>query len=99
MKINFDTELLDLDGKAIKAQDKKALTLKKACVDAALAMTDSDKGMDGIKKFEMYELAMKLNKGGEISLKAEDIALLKKRIGMVYLPLIVGRCYELLEKQ
>ena len=107
MKINFNTELLDIDGKAIKitkpSTDPKkpgketAITLKKACIDALLGMTDKDKAIDGTKKFELYDLAIRLNKGGDISLKAEEVVLLKQRIGAIYLPLIVGRCYDLLE--
>lgn len=98
MKIKTDVVLKNLDGQVMKDNDGKGnavdATLKMAIVNAVLAPVQNEKGTDKIKK---YELAMKVHKNKEVDLAAEDISLIKERVGELFPPLIVGQVYNLLE--
>lgn len=69
MKINFSTELKTLDGETIKETDKpdsKHATLATFAVGALNAQFQDDKELDGAEKFNRYQLAVKVNGGGEV---------------------------------
>ena len=76
---------------------KKKVILRDICVGALLNTIDSDKGVSGVERNKWFVLSMKLQKEDEPYLLAEDIKLLKDRIGSIYKTLIVGRAYELLD--
>jgi hypothetical protein len=98
MKINFDEKINDLSGNPLKNQfDTKGgdMTLGSICVQGLIAVEDGDR--DGNEKFKRYELAMRLNKGGEQNLTNEDAVLIKKQIGRFFSVLVVGQAYNLLE--
>lgn len=99
MKINTNQVLKSLSGEPLKDRNDKGemvdATLKIAIVNALLASTqDKESGTNKIKK---YELAKKIFQNDEIDLVAEDIALIKGRVGEVYPPLLVGQINEILE--
>ena len=97
MKIKTTVILKDYDGEAIiDGTKKQPISLRDACINALNTMTDKDRSMDGKEKFELFELSLKLKKD-EVELKAEEIAKIKKRVGMIYTPIVVGRVDELLE--
>lgn len=100
MKVNFGTKLKTLEGKPIKKGNANSddATLGSVSINALLSLTDEDRKLDALKKFEMGKLAKRIYDGKEIDLKAEEITLIKKRIGMMYPPLVVFRAYELLDK-
>ena len=99
MKINFEQVLVDLKGENIKdGRDGQGeiLKLKTVCVNSLLS-DFQDERSTGEEKVERYELAKKIHAGGEIDLKTEKIAMLKQRVGKLYLPIVVGQVYEMLE--
>lgn len=97
MKINVDTVMASIDGQPLKGPDGKSdATLKNISVVALMTMFDQDKAMQGDEKLRLYEMATKINAGGEIELAPEDVVLLKKRIGFAYGPAVVGPAYKLL---
>lgn len=102
MKINVNQKLKTVEGQTMKdvGSDGKAVeaTLKMAIVNSLLAPLQQGQNESGIEKVKKYELAMRVYKGGEVELTVEDIALIKKQIGDVYPPLIVGQTFDLLEK-
>ena len=49
------------------------------------------------EKINQYELALKVNKGGNIKLTVEDASMLKKLIGKIYGPLVYGQANGMLE--
>ena len=55
-----------------------------------------DKGMSGEDKVKIWCLAGKIQKEDVVELVAEDVALLKKRVGAAYGPAIVGPAFMLL---
>ena len=58
-----------------------------------------DKLEKGTVKIKRYELARKINEGGEVEVTAEDISMIKERVGIAFGTLIVGSVYDILEKK
>jgi hypothetical protein len=75
--------------------------LKDALLTALDGVYEDEKGLTGEKKLERHLLAERIYKAykakEEVSLKSEEIILLKTLVGKAYSVLIVGRVYELLE--
>ena len=98
-KINVDETLKTLDGQTMMDNDGKGnaveASLKTLLVNAVLAPTKDEKGVDKVRK---YELAKMIFKGGEVDLTAEDITLIKKQVGENFAPIVVGQVFEMLEK-
>lgn len=101
MRIDLNEVLLDLDCNVIeearKSGEVKKLTLKFVCVNSLLTISKEDMSINGVEKNERYLLALKLSLKDTIELKVEEIVKIKDAIGKVYLPLVVGRAWELLE--
>lgn len=102
-KINFNTPLLDLKGNQIAVvishdQDAPRVlgTLAVVCVEALLSPLQDEKPT-GEMKMRRYELAKRIHPGGEVSLPAEDIAMLKTLVGRAWPALIQGAAWELLD--
>ena len=98
MKIKLNQKILSIDGiKALSNQDTKCdLTLKNVCVNAVLqpGKDDTEK-----QKYEAYELFVKIRAcNKEIDLTAEEIVQIKKKIGAIYMPLILGQAFDMLNK-
>jgi hypothetical protein len=94
MKINFDSELKSIKGEVLK-NGEAAFTLKDASIEALVAMSQDDRS-DGTEKFKRYQLAVKVNAGGEIEITPEESAMLKDRIGRLYGPVVIGPAFVLL---
>jgi hypothetical protein len=98
MKRNFDTQFVTFDGKAILSGDLP-LTLKRASVDALMVPFDDEKSISGEEKLRRYQLAVRINAGGDVDLKAEEVSLLKLVIGKAYAPIVVGPAFLALETE
>jgi hypothetical protein len=72
-------------------------TLGDVALVALLAMIDEDKNLDPRKKFERDQLARKVFRAKNAALSAEEIALIKERIGKVLGPAQVGAAWPLLD--
>ena len=96
MKITVTTKLTGIDGKQLSITPNVPLTLKDVCITSILTPVEGD----GEKqKWEKYEIFKKLVEPTTlVELKAEEIAVIKKAIGRMQPPLIMGQCFELLEK-
>lgn len=109
MKINFSAPILNFDGEAVMETDEKGkplegkpLTLSTISVNALVMPLPDGRGqqehLDGAAKVRHACLAETIFKStAPIDLKVEDIALIKERIGRGYGPLVVMRCWALLE--
>ena len=101
MKIKLDEILKTLDGQPIeekRGEELKSLTLKDVCVNALLTLGQVDQKMTGSDRNERFLLALKINDCKEfVDLQSQEIVFVKDAIGKIYLPLVVGRSYELLE--
>ena len=99
MKINFQQEILGMDGKPLKDEKDASLLLENIAVNALLAATQDDKA-DGVAKAKRFALAMKINNVTEpVEVTAEEITMIKDLVGKVYMTLVVGRAYDLLEQK
>jgi len=96
MKIQMNQELKRLDGVPLK-DGENVVALKKPCVEALLGIYPDETGLSGEDKLLRWRLAQRIDKGGEVELAAENIALIKKLVAKAYGPLIVGQVWELLE--
>lgn len=101
MKLNFSETLKGLDGEALK-EGEKEIDLRTICVNALLASHAGPDGRpeqpSGVEKIKRYLLAKKLNSGGEQTVTAEEISLLKQMIEKSFATLVVGITNEMLEK-
>lgn len=94
MKVhNLDKPLLNEEGNEFP--DKT--TVRKALSIAAATPVQEQESADA--KYKLGMIAIKLNQArkGVVELSAEDITLLKDRIGKLYGPIVVIRLYDLLE--
>ena len=101
MRVNVEAAITDLNGETVQASvvtpgADGPLTLGRVSVHALLVERPMEK-TSGEEKLQRFRIAARVHGGGEVDLTAEEIALIKARIGSVFLPLIVGRAYALLE--
>ena len=101
MVINVSKNLKTLTGETLKDSDGQGnaidATLRMACVNALLAPLGQGKSESGMDKVKKYELAKRIYAADEVELSAEDISLIKERVGTVYPAMIVGQVFEMLE--
>ncbi len=100
MKKQFDWEIRTIDGEPVKDGTEKALTAKSVAVNALLSQVEEEKGLTGEDKANRYKLAMSIHgtkEGESVNLKSEEIALIKKTVGQIYLPLVVGQMFNFLD--
>jgi hypothetical protein len=97
MKLKINQELKDAEGKSIiAAEGRPKLLLKDVCITSILSPIKDD---DEKTKFNKYEIFKKLRDvKTEVELTAEEIALLKKCIAFFQPQLIMGQCFEMIEK-
>lgn len=106
---DFSAKILDLNNKPViddtvcpadssgKRPCTTEVTLGDISVRSLMAIVQDEQNLAGEEKFKRFVLAMKIKDGGEIAVSAEDVALLKKLIGKIYSPLVVGRAFPLLD--
>lgn len=105
MNIDFSAKLLDLEGKPIidvvagadGAPMPVEATLGRAAVNALLAVTEEDRALTGSDKAGRFALALKLQGAGEVDVSVDEVALIKRLTGQIFGPLVVGRCWALLD--
>lgn len=94
MKIDLKVPILKLDG--TEFEDKP--TLQSVVVLALTTPIRSDESIDINSKLSSYRLACKLAINEEVDITAEDIVLIKERIGKVIQNVVViGRVFDLLD--
>jgi len=100
MKIDFSEQIKDLKGKVLTVKDGDAdspMTLAHAAVEGLLSAYADEGPLDGTEKFRRYKLAVKVDNAKEVELETEEVAKIKQMIAKRWAPLVVGRCYELIE--
>lgn len=96
MKIKVDVKLIGVDGNPISLSGEPALTLKEVAISALLSPMDGD---DEKKKFERWEIYKKLRDcRSEVEFTIPELAIIRTCIGKHRPPLIMGQCFELLDK-
>lgn len=91
--------LKTIDGEAdiLESDDEGALpvTLRKVCTSALL--TTGRQELTEKEKVNQFFLAQKVALTREVELTPEDVVLLKRSVGKLYPPLVVGRVFEILD--
>ena len=86
--------VLDAEGKP--TVERVAVTLRMVCQNCLAAQLETDKGMSGEDKIAIYSLSLKIHKEDRPVLDAKEVVLLKARVGMAFVPAIVGPAFLLL---
>ena len=97
MLVNVSKTLKAISGETMKdVVDGNAIdaTMKMVIVNAILSPVKDESGVDKVKK---YELAKKVYASDEVELTAEEISLIKERVGEGFAPIVVGQIFELLK--
>lgn len=94
MKIDFNIKLSEMDGSV----SENAPTLRDIAIRALVEQLPSDDRSTGEDKFKRAALAHRIHVGGAIDVAIEDVAMIKKRIGEAYSPLVVYSSWNLLEQ-
>lgn len=106
LAIDFAKPFTGDDGKPvcgveIKAAEEcpadKVFTLRIATRNALYATFEDEKTLSGDEKFKRAELAQGIVGSGDVKLKAEDVALIKRLIAKLYGPLIVYQAWTALD--
>ena len=96
MKIKINEELKDAQGKSIPGERGEVITLKEVCIVSILSVVQGD---DQQTKMLKYDLFKKLREATvEVDLTAEEITVVKKAIAHFQPQLIMGQCFEMIEK-
>ena len=100
MKIDFSARIVNLDGEPVE-ENGVVLTLGSLSINALLATLADLRGqteqLPGTEKVRQATLAQKIHTEGSVDLSAEDITMLKDRIGRAYSPLAVMQAWQLLD--
>lgn len=105
MKIDFSQAITSLDGTPAKADpaSDEVVTLGAVSINALLSplsdpRTNQPESLAATEKVRYAKLAQDIfSATAPLDLKAEDIALLKERIGRGFAPLTVARAWDLLD--
>jgi len=95
VKVNFASLVLNEKDEPIMQGKDDPVTLATIARQALLNPGPGEEKVSGEDKFKRFQLAMKCE--GEVDLQVEELATIKKRIGIMCPPLIVGRCWNMLE--
>jgi hypothetical protein len=95
-RYNLDTEIAFPNGTKVMNGDKPH-TIASILTDVLLAH-DPVANLSGKEKMERFQLALRVNAGGQQPLSHEDIVLVKKLVDKNFGPLFVGIIYGELDK-
>lgn len=98
MKVDVTQIIRDLSGQPLAGKPEDA-TLRKVCLEVLMNTLRGDESMSGAGKAQLYALGMRIHSEDHPDLSAEDLSLVKDRIGRAYAPLVVGQAYALLDPQ
>ena len=97
MKVNLVATILDFDENPILEEDNQPLLLRKACVVSLSTPLDEDRGLSPEKVVERWNLAMRINSGGDgFELTPEAVTAIRARIPKCYTLVPAGRALQLL---
>ena len=98
MKVDFSTELTNLNGETLK-DGNNPLTLKTICVNA-VGGKYQDENLTVEQHVDRFMLASKIHKsnGDGLDLSSEEIVTIKKLLAKsAYIPIVVGQACQMLE--
>jgi hypothetical protein len=95
MKVKVNNPLKDVEGHPLQGEKGKTLTMRDVCINSLLTPVQGD---DEKLKWEKYEIFKKLRDAtDEVELKLEELNIVKKAVGKLQPPLLMGQVWEMLE--
>lgn len=104
--VDFSKVFTDTEGKPICTRELKPeqvcpddgfFTLRLAARNALNGVYQDEQNLSGDEKYKRGEIAQSILSAGEVKLKVEDIALIKRLIGKAYPPPIVFQAWRELD--
>ena len=101
MKIKVTAILTDWDGEELTYQKTDGeqpipLTLREVCKNALRTSLPGEQ-MGWAEKCDLWALGARIHDNDEPNLTAEEISMLKERIGKIYTPVVVGPAIIMLD--
>ncbi|KKL85893.1 hypothetical protein LCGC14_1950170 [marine sediment metagenome] len=98
MKLDMNTVLKDFNDKPLVwSENGVEITLRKIFTDSLLNVTKSSQNETGTLKYDRYKLATIINCSDKPDLSIDDLKKLKDYVGEMYLPLIVGVVWDIID--
>lgn len=98
MKIKVDHVLKNQKGETLVDPDtNEQVILKDICSNALLTPVQEDKEKEKLQKWDLFKKIRDTDNAGVIEVTAEELTVIKRSIGQLFTPLIVGQCFDLLE--
>lgn len=95
--IDFATVITDYDGNPVKQADKE-LTLRDLSIMALVTPFDDERSLPATDRFERGRLASVIHDAKEpITLKSQEVTMLKLVVGKAFTPLVVFRAFPLID--
>lgn len=98
MQIDFTATLVSLDGKSLQSESGDTLLLGDV-VTNALINQYSDENPSGVEKVKRWSIAKRVFGRADISLTADDIALIKNLVAKAYGPIVVGQVWSIIDPE
>ncbi len=95
MKIDTGMEILDLAGVSIK--DGEGNLLLKTVLTGALVGQPQGEVLDGATSAKKLNLALRIAGAKTVELSVKEIELLMTLVGKMYMPLVAGRVWHILD--
>ncbi len=101
MKIDVTRNLIGFDGELVEVREGedglKPMTVRYTLTTALMTGNPED-NPDGVEKLRRFELARRIHRAGTtLVLSSEETVLLKKLVGDMFVPNVVGPVWILLE--
>ena len=109
MKIDVTQQIMELDGTPMVTGKQicqmcgqvvskpEPMTIRLAATRSLTASFRDEQSLPGEQKIVRFRLALKMTDTDEPNLEAEEIVLVKKVVGKMYGPVVVGRVYAILD--
>lgn len=95
MKLKINQSLKDIEGKPLKGEKGVVLTMREICINSLLTPIQGD---DEKAKWEKYEIFKKFRDAkDELELKTEEVVIIKKAVGKIQPPLLMGQVWDMIE--
>lgn len=95
MKLKTNQTLKDVEGKPLNGEKGKLLTIGDVCINSLLTPVQGD---DEKAKWEKYEIFKKIKDAkDEVDLKTEELLIIKKAVGKIQPPLLMGQIWDMIE--
>lgn len=98
MNLVTTNSLSTLEGKPLKDEEGKEITVRSTLCNALLASFPDEQNTSGPEKLKRWKLAQAIYVQDEIELKAEEIVLLKSLVAKAFAPIVCGQLLEILDK-